>query len=127
MGDRRMLILPAEVIKKIEDNRGDLNQAEFIDFLITSQLTEEIKEPEYPTGENLASLERSIQETKEDVFAFKQDIQKLLRSFLDFFLTYGLELGKRSREDEFEALNNKLKELEDDGNSQDKEAQIKWK
>ena len=127
MGDRRMLILPAEVIKKIDDNRGDMTQAEFIDFLINSQLTEEIKEPEYPTGENLASLERNMQETKEDVFAFKQDIQKLLRSFLDFFLTYGLELGKRSREAEFEALNDKLKELEDNGNSQDKEGQIKWK
>ena len=127
MGDRRMLILPAEVIKKIDDNRGDMTQAEFIDFLINSQLTEEIKEPEYPTGENLASLERSMQETKEDIFAFKQDIQKLLRSFLDFFLTYGLELGKGSREGEFEALSNKLKELEDNGNSPDKKAQIKLK
>jgi len=38
MGEKRMLIVPAELIKKIDDNRGDMSQAEFIDFLIDSQL-----------------------------------------------------------------------------------------
>ena len=127
MGDKRMLILPAELVKKIDDNRGDMNQTEFIDFLIDSQLKGEIEELEYPTKEEISSLERSMQATKEDVFAFKQDIQKLLRSFLDFSLTYGLELGKQSREAEFEALNNKLGELENNVDSEGKEAKIKWK
>jgi polyhydroxyalkanoate synthesis regulator phasin len=122
-----MLVLPAELVKKVDDNRGDMNQAEFIDFLIDGQLEGEIKELEYPTKEKISSLEQSMQATKEDVFAFKQDIQKLLRSFLDFFLTYGLELGKQSREAEFEALNNKLTELENNGDSEGKEAKIKWK
>ena len=127
MGDKRMLIVPAELVKKIDDNRGDMNQAEFIDFLINSQLNEEGKEPENPTKEKISSLERSMEATKEDVVTFKQDIQKLLRSFLDFFLTYGLELGKQSREAEFEALSNQLRELESNGDSEGKEAKIKWK
>ena len=40
MGDKRMLIVPAETVKKIDDNRGDMSQAEFIEFLIDSQLRE---------------------------------------------------------------------------------------
>ena len=40
MAEKRMLIMPAELIKKIDENRGDMSQAEFIDFLIESQLKE---------------------------------------------------------------------------------------
>ncbi len=119
MAERRMLIVPAELVKKIDDNRGDMTQAEFIDFLIDGQLDgqlkEEIKEQKYATEEEMRS--------------FEQDIKRLLRSFLDFFVSYGLELGKQSPKAEFEELTSKLQELEDDLNSEDKgkEATIKWK
>ena len=115
MGEKRMLIVPAELIKKINDNRGDMSQAEFIDFLIDSQLKEETKEQKYVT--------------KEEIRSFEQDIKKLLKSFLDFFVNYGLELGKQSPKTEFEELTSKLQGLEDDlaSESKDKEATIKWK
>jgi len=115
MGEKRMLIMPAELIKKIDDNRGDMSQAEFVDFLIDSQLKEEVKKQQYAT--------------KEEVNSFEQDIKKLLRSFLDFFVSYGLELGKQSPKTEFEELSSKLQELENHlaPESKDKEAKIKWK
>jgi len=115
MGEKRMLIVPAELTKKIDDNRGDMSQAEFVDFLIDSQLKEEVKEQQYAT--------------KEEVHSFEQDIKKLLRSFLDFFVSYGLELGKQSPKTEFEELANKLRELENDlaSEGKGKEAKIKWK
>ena len=118
MNEKRMLIVPAELVKKIDDNRGDLSQAEFIDFLINSQLkqkTEEQAEKQYATKEEIHSLE--------------QDMKKLLRTFLDFFVSYGLDLGKQSPKTEFEELNSKLLELENDlaSESEGKEAKIKWK
>lgn len=115
MGEKRMLIMPAELIRKIDDNRGDMSQAEFVDFLIDSQLKEEVKKQQYAT--------------KEEVRSFEQDIKKLLRSFLDFFVSYGLELGKQSPKTEFEELSSKLQELENHlaPESKDKEAKIKWK
>lgn len=115
MGEKRMLIVPAELIKKIDDNRGDMSQAEFVDFLIDSQLKEEVKKQQYAT--------------KEEVRSFEQDIKKLLRSFLDFSVSYGLELGKQSPKTEFEELSSKLQELENHlvPESKDKEAKIKWK
>ncbi len=115
MDERRTLIVLKDLVKKIDDNRGDMSQAEFIDFLIDSQLKEEIKEQKYAT--------------KEELHSFKQDMRKLLKSFLDFFAGYGLELGKQSPKTEFEELTSKLQELEDDlaSEGKDKVATIKWK
>ena len=118
MAERRMLIVPAELIKKIDDNRGDMSQAELIEFLIDSQLRERVKEQEHATYA-----------TKEEVRSFEQDIKKLLKDFLDFFISYGLELGKQSPKTEFEELSSRLQELEGGLASGDKggRATIKWK
>jgi len=118
MAEKRMLIVPSELVKKIDDNRGDMSQAEFIEFLIDSQFKQKVKEhddKQYATKEEVQSLE--------------QDIKKVLRTFLDFFISYGLELGKQSPKTEFEELNSRLKELENDLDSEvkGKEAKIKWK
>ena len=119
MTEKRMLIVPAELVKKIDENRGDMTQAEFISLLIDSQLKTETKEPQYATQ----------YATKEEVFSLEQDIKKLLKSFLEFFVNYGLELGKRSPEAEFEELTNKLKGLQKDldSDTEEKKATIKWK
>ncbi len=138
MAEKRMLIMPAEVIKKIDDNRGDLSQAEFINFLIDTQLKGEGTEKQYATKEELLSLiQEQLKEeakkqhyvTKEEIQAFEHDIKSLLKSFLDFFVSYGLELGKQSPKAEFEELSNKLEELENHLSSEgeSKEAKIKWK
>ncbi len=83
MSEKRMLIVDAEVIKKIDENRGDMSRSEFINFLIESQLKESPEKKEkYATKEELRHLEQSFKE--------------VLRSFLEFFIAYGLELGKLS-------------------------------
>ena len=117
MVDKRMLIVPMELIDKIDKNRGDMSQSEFIEFLIDSQFK---KEPE----------KKQDYVTKEEFQAYEQDIKKLLRSFLEFFVSYGLELGKQSPKSEFEELTSRLHELEDNLDSTDSEkgkATIKWK
>ena len=118
MNGKRMLIVAAELVKKIDDNRGDMGQAEFIDFLIDDQLKQEVKEQD-----------EKKYATKEEIRSFEQDIKKLLQSFLDFFVSYGLELGKQSPKAEFEELSSRLRELEDDlaSDGEGKEAKIKWK
>ena len=123
MSEKRMLILPAELVKKIDENRGDMNQAEFIGFLIDGQLREESRETKR------AGKEESYV-TKEELHSIEQDIKKLLRSFIDFFVNYGLEIGKQSPRTEFEELIGKLQGLEkdlDSDNDNEKKATIKWK
>ena len=113
-------ILPAELVRKIDENRGDIGRAEFIEFLIEGQLKEESKvQPQYATKD----------EVKEEIRSFEQDIRKLLKSFVDFFVSYGLELGKHPAKSEFEELTSKLQGLEEDLAAEDSErkATIKWK
>jgi hypothetical protein len=138
MAEKRMLILPAEVIKRIDENRGDLSQAEFINFLIENQFKESSSEKQGASREEILSLiDSQLKEvakkqqyaTREEIQAFEQDMKILLKSCLDFFVSYGLELGKYSPKEEFQEMSSKLEELENNLNSEGegKEAKIKWK
>ncbi|MCJ7743890.1 MAG: hypothetical protein MUO99_04940 [Dehalococcoidales bacterium] len=63
--------------------------------------------------------------------AFQDDMKKLLRSFLEFFVSYGLELGKESPAGGFGELTSKLQGLQKDMGSESEKsggkATIKWK
>lgn len=118
MSEKRMIIVPAELAKKIDENRGDMSQAEFIEFLIDSHFGEKIEE---------TSVSSYV--TREEMLSFEQDMKKLMKNFLDFFVTYGLELGKPSFSQELEELTNKIQGIDKDSDSGSdrKRATIKWK
>ena len=99
MPEKRMLIVDSDAARKIEENRGDMNVSDFITFLIDTQLQK-------------SSVELSNDHvTKEEFRQFEQGIKELLRNFLEFFLTYGLELGKQPTDKEIDKLNQKLQAL----------------
>ncbi len=143
MPGKRMLIVPEEIVKKIDENRGDLSQAEFIDFLIDSRLQGEDKKQGDITKEEIISIRKDIKAIllkdeskekkfakKEDILAFQQDTRKLLKNFLDFFIGYGLELGKQSPGNELQEITSKLQGLEEDlaiEEDEGGEVKIKWK
>jgi hypothetical protein len=141
MPGKKMLIVPEEIIKKIDENRGDLSQAEFIDFLIDSRLQGEDKKQGDITREEIESIRKDIKAVllkeedkekkfakKEDVEAFQQDTRKLLKNFLDFFIGYGLELGKQSPSNEMKEITSKLQGLEEElAIEEGGEVKIKWK
>ena len=104
MADKRMLIVDADVARKVDENRGDMNRSEFISFLIDSQLKD-------GTGEQ-------IYVNKEEFLQFAQGMKELLRHFLEFFISYGLELGKQPQDETFQELTQKLQTL---GNSANKD------
>ena len=105
MSDRRIMVLPAELVVKVDENRGDMSRAEFIDLLLDSHLGNE--------GEN--DSEEKIQQlvTRESLAEFEIGIKELLRNFLEFFITYGLEIGKPSGTGDLESLTERLKETTD--------------
>jgi len=94
MSEKRMLIVDAEVTRKVDENRGDMNRSDFINFLIDSCLKEDSEKQNYIT--------------KEEFNQFQQGTRELLRNFLDFFISYGLELGKQPKDETFEELSQKL-------------------
>jgi len=116
MSDKRMLILPTQLVKRIDENRGDMGQAEFIDFLMDSRFQEE---------EN--GQEQFV--TTEEFAVFEQGMKDLFRSFLDFFLSFGLEMGQNAPKGELEGLDHRLHSLEEslDFDRGERRAKIRWK
>lgn len=99
MPEKKMLIVDSNVARKIEENRGDMSVSNFVDFLIDSQLKQDVTQG---NGSHV---------TKEEFYQFEHGIRELLRNFLEFFLSYGLELGKQPADSELDKLNQKLQVL----------------
>jgi hypothetical protein len=101
MTDKRMLIIDDDLLKKIDENRGDMSRTEFLSFLINNQLGE---------GEN--TVESSNKYIKREEFQeFTQGMKDLLRHFLDFYISYGLELKDEPKDASFAELVLKLQSL----------------
>jgi hypothetical protein len=102
MADKKMLIVDAEVARKVDESRGEMSRSDFIDLLIESQLSEG-KE----SGGGAGQLNYV---TREELHQSLLGIKELLRTFLEFFLSYGLEVGKHSDKN-FNELSQKLQAL----------------
>jgi hypothetical protein len=99
MPEKRMLIVDAELARKIDENRGDMPISDFVNFLIDNQLK---KTASGPSNNHI---------TKEEFLQFEQGIRELLRNFLEFFLSYGLELGKQTSDKDLDKLSQKLQSI----------------
>jgi hypothetical protein len=109
MAEKRMFIVDAEVARKVDESRGEMSRSEFIDFLIEGQLREDKEHKGDTVNKNYV--------TKEELHQSLQGIKELLRSFLEFFLSYGLEVGKHSDKN-FNELSQKLQALTNSGNKE---------
>ena len=136
MTEKRMLILPAELVKKLDDNRGDLSQAEFLNFLIDNQLKETAKPAVGVSHEEMDQLKAEFAKMlnkesykyalKEEMAGFQEDTKKLMKSFVDFFIGYGLELGKEGPLD-LKEMTSKFTGVDKDVSEEGREVKIKWK
>ena len=142
MSEKLMLIVPADLVVKIDANRGDLNQAEFINFLIDSLLNKRVDEKKDVSKDEIELIKADLKKlvvreedvkkkyaTKEEFQSFIQDNRRLLKSFLDFFIGYSLEVGKQSNNNEMAEITSKLKGLEEELAAEEEggEVKIKWK
>jgi len=100
MSEKRMFIVDAEVARKVDESRGEMSRSEFINFLIDSQLKEDKED-----------IGKQNYVTKEEFYQSQQGMKELLRSFLEFFLSYGLEVGKQPSDKNFNELSQKLQAL----------------
>lgn len=124
MTDSKILVVPADLVRKIDNNRGDISRAEFLEALIDN-IVEEKSEPK----------DTMKYATRDELISFEHDMKQLLKSFLDFFVSYGLELGENGQQIELEKFTSKLQGLQKDlgssegggGSKGGGKATIKWK
>ena len=84
MGDYAVLNLSPEIMKVIDRSRGQLSRSEFLNCVVRSWCLEQCATQRYIT-------QREIRE-------FEEGIKELLRSFLEFVVSYGLDIEKTSAE-----------------------------
>jgi hypothetical protein len=132
VSERRILIVDADLIDRIDANRNDMSRTEFLSFLMDSYLRKEGRADEsphhgdpHPAREEVKDLLKALiadshkNTIKADNYVTREELQQvhdgirdLLRSFLDFFVTYGLEIGKQPQDSEFQELSQKLQALD---------------
>lgn len=105
MLDKRMLIVDAELADKIDANRGDISRSEFLNFLIDRSLDE--------SGRQTKGQQDWI--TREELQQSQQGVKDLLRNFLEFFVSYGMEVGKKPGNTDVDDILNKLWKMDNPG------------
>jgi len=95
--DDLIMVVKEDVVKQIDENRGEMNRTEFVTYLIQSQLKERYNQHDYVK--------------KEEFQQFTQEIMELLHNFLQFFVSYGMAMGKRQEIEDFQSLNQQLESL----------------
>ena len=89
-----IMVVKEDIVKQIDKNRGELNRTEFVNYLIQCQLQEQDNQEQYVKREEMEDFMRQIME--------------LLHNFLQFFVSYGMSLGKTQQNEELENLNQQL-------------------
>ena len=89
-----IMVVKDDVVKQIDKNRGELNRTEFVNYLIQCQLDEQDNQEQYVK--------------KEDMDDFMRQIMELLHNFLQFFVSYGMSMGKSQQNEDFQNLNQQL-------------------
>jgi hypothetical protein len=92
--DDLIMVVKEDVVKQIDENRGEMNRTEFVNYLIQCQLKE------------MDNQKKCV--TKEDFQAFTRQMTDVLHNFLEFFVSYGMSMGKAQAEDEVQLLNKQL-------------------
>ena len=96
--DDLIMVVKEDVVKQIDDNRGEMNRTEFVNYLIQCQLKERYNQHDYVT--------------KEELHKFTQEITELLQNFLQFFVSYGMALGKHQQIEDLQALSQQLESVD---------------
>ncbi len=93
--DDLIMVVKEDVVKQIDENRGEMNRTEFVNYLIQCQLKS--------TGKDYV--------TKEEFQHFTNQMMELLHNFLQFFISYSMSMGQGQGETDIQALSQQLESL----------------
>ena len=95
--DDLIMVVKEDVVKQIDENRGEMNRTEFVNYLIQCQLKDQLNQKDCVS--------------KEEYQQFAHQMTGLLHNFLQFFISYGMAMGQGKSNADFQALNRQLDSL----------------
>jgi hypothetical protein len=100
-----IMVVKEDIVKQIDEHRGEMNRTEFVNYLIQCQLKDERNQKDCVS--------------KEEYQQFARQMTGLLHNFLQFFISYGMAMGQGKSQADIKALNqqlNSLNSFDDDAN-----------
>jgi len=95
--DDLIMVVKEDVVKQIDENRGEMTRTEFVNYLIQCQIKEHQNQSRYVS--------------REDLELFTSKITELLHNFLQFFISYGMGLGRGPQDVNIQELTQQLESL----------------
>jgi len=95
--DDLIMVVKEDVVKQIDENRGEMNRTEFVNYLIQCQLRDFTSRKEYIT--------------KEEFQHFTSQMMELLHNFLQFFISYSMSISEGQPEADIQNLSQQLESL----------------
>jgi hypothetical protein len=95
--DDLIMVVKEDIVKQIDENRGEMNRTEFVNYLIQCQLKDQ------------ANQKESV--PREEFQQFARQMTGLLHNFLQFFISYGMAMGHGKSNADIQALNQQLDSL----------------
>ena len=96
--DDLVMVVKEDIVRQIDENRGEMNRTEFVNYLIQYQLRQRYDRENYVTRDEFQS--------------FKKEIMELLHNFLQFFVSYGMGLGRPPYREDYQNLSQQLDSLD---------------
>jgi hypothetical protein len=92
--DDLIMVVKEDIVKQVDENRGEMNRTEFVNYLIQCQLKERLNQ------------KKSV--SREEFQYFTRQMMDLLHNFLEFFVSYGMAMGKGQLDEDVQSLNKQL-------------------
>jgi hypothetical protein len=92
-----IMVVKDDVVRQIDEHRGELTRTEFVNYLIQCQLREQQGRQDYV----------SAAEFKE----FSRQMSELVYNFLQFFISYGMTVGPAHQDLDLQQLGAQLETL----------------
>jgi hypothetical protein len=95
--DDLIMVVKEDLVKQIDENRGEMTRPEFVNYLIQCQLKERLNQPKC-VG-------------KEEFRNFTRQMTDLLHNLIEFFISYNMTSNKGQLDENVQALNKQLESL----------------
>jgi hypothetical protein len=92
-----VMVVKEDIVRQIDENRGEMNRTEFVNYLIQCQLKDQVSQKD------------SV--SREEFQQFARQMTGLLHNFLQFFISYGMAMGQGKNNADIQALNQQLDSL----------------
>jgi len=92
--DDLIMVVKEDIVKQIDENRGEMNRTEFVNYLIQCQIKERLNQQKCVS--------------KEEFRHFTRQMTDLLHNFLQFFISYEMSSNKGQLDGKIQELNKQL-------------------